>query len=62
MAPRSDRIAEQHRPLLIQVVVRDVVVRDAGDALDGVQEGTQARPVDRRRGGVPVLAERGVDR
>jgi hypothetical protein len=27
----------------------------------GAQESAQARPRDRRRGGVPVLSERGVD-
>lgn len=48
--------------MLVQVVVRGVVVGDAGDTLDGTQEGAQARPVDRRRGGVPILAKGWVDR
>jgi hypothetical protein len=62
LAPRGDRVAERDEPLLVQVVVRGVAVRDARNALDRAQEGTQVRPVDRRRRAVPVLPERRVDR
>jgi hypothetical protein len=43
------------------VVVRSVVVRKAPGLLEGAEGGAQARPRDRRRRGVPVLAESWVD-
>jgi hypothetical protein len=39
LTPCNDRRTERHKPLLVQVVMRGVVVRDTRDALDGVQEG-----------------------
>jgi hypothetical protein len=59
---RNDRSTERHRPLLIQVVMRGVVVRDMHDALDGMQEGAYAQPCDHRRCSDLVLAERRVNR
>lgn len=61
LAPRGHRVIERNVRLGVHVVVRGVVIRDARDTFDGAQEGAQARPVDCRRRGVPVLSERGVD-
>jgi hypothetical protein len=60
--PCSDRVAKRYRPLHAQMDVGDVVLRDARGAFDVVQEGTQARPHDRRQRSLPVLPERWVNR
>ena len=44
------------------MVVRGMVIRQVRSALDGAQERAQARPGNRRWGGVPVLSQRGVYR
>jgi len=39
LVSRGGRVAERNVPLLVQVVVRGVIIRDARDVLDGAQEG-----------------------
>ena len=62
LTPRKHRVSERNGPLLVQVVVGSMIVWKARNALDGVKEGAQARPIDRCRRAVPVLSERGVNR
>ena len=59
-ACKIGRIVDAKRSVWVSRM-RCVVVGDAPNAFDGAQESVQARPRDRRRGGVPVLSERGVD-